>query len=50
VGRALGWRPRITSEGGLERTGEWSLANTDWLARVTSGGNKDYSARHYGQG
>jgi dTDP-glucose 4,6-dehydratase len=35
--RALGWRPQVNFESGLERTVDWYLANPDWVARVRDG-------------
>jgi dTDP-glucose 4,6-dehydratase len=35
--RALGWRPQVDFESGLERTVDWYLANPQWVARVRDG-------------
>jgi dTDP-glucose 4,6-dehydratase len=35
--KALGWRPSVEFESGLEQTVDWYLANPDWVARVRDG-------------
>jgi dTDP-glucose 4,6-dehydratase len=44
----LGWRPAETFASGLERTVRWYLDHQDWVADVTSGGYRDWIAKHYG--
>jgi dTDP-glucose 4,6-dehydratase len=44
----LGWRPAETFATGLERTVRWYLDHQDWVADVTSGGYRDWIAKHYG--
>ena len=47
INKALGWSPSVTFEQGLDRTIDWYLANTEWLARVTSGAYLDYYEKQY---
>jgi dTDP-glucose 4,6-dehydratase len=35
--RALGWRPHVDFESGLEQTVDWYLANPGWVERVRDG-------------
>jgi dTDP-glucose 4,6-dehydratase len=35
--RALGWRPQVDFESGLEQTVDWYLANPGWVERVRDG-------------
>jgi len=42
----LGWTPSLQFEEGLEKTVDWYLENTEWLAQVTSG---DYQKYYEGQ-
>ncbi|MFM8290186.1 MAG: dTDP-glucose 4,6-dehydratase [Planctomycetia bacterium] len=44
---ALGWRPAETFASGIRRTVRWYLDNQSWIADVTSGGYRDWIARHY---
>jgi dTDP-glucose 4,6-dehydratase len=46
---AIGWKPSITFEEGLEKTIDWYLSNPDWIAHVTSGAYKDYYKQRYEQ-
>jgi len=51
--REIGWSPAETFESGIRKTIEWYLANSDWLASVTSGSYREWIAEHYaadGQG
>jgi dTDP-glucose 4,6-dehydratase len=43
----LGWRPAETFASGIRRTIRWYLDNQSWVADVTSGGYRDWVARHY---
>jgi dTDP-glucose 4,6-dehydratase len=43
----LGWRPVETFASGIRRTVGWYLDHQDWVADVTSGGYRDWVARHY---
>ena len=44
----LGWKPAETFETGLRRTVRWYLEHQDWVTDVTSGGYRDWIAKHYG--
>jgi dTDP-glucose 4,6-dehydratase len=45
----LGWRPQETFESGLRKTVEWYLANSAWVAGVTSGSYQQWlSTNHHG--
>lgn len=44
----LGWTPKATFETGLDATVGWYLDNASWVARVTSGGYRDWVDRNYG--
>ena len=43
----LGWTPQETVEGGLRRTVEWYLANSDWWKPLLSDEYKNYYAKVY---
>ena len=43
----LGWEPSLQFEEGIEKTVNWYLENTSWLAQVTSGKYQDYYAKMY---
>ncbi len=47
IERELGWRPAETFESGLRKTVQWYLNNDDWIAGVTSGAYREWTARHY---
>jgi dTDP-glucose 4,6-dehydratase len=47
ISNALGWRPSVTFEKGLEKTIDWYLNNTEWLQNVTSGNYQEYYKSHY---
>jgi len=47
LARELVWRPAETFSSGIRRTVEWYLANTAWVADVTSGAYRDWLTRHY---
>jgi dTDP-glucose 4,6-dehydratase len=42
-----GWRPETSFDTGLEKTVDWYLSNTEWLAHVTSGEYLKYYTRTY---
>ncbi len=44
---ALGWKPSVTFEQGLEKTVDWYLANEAWLNHITSGAYKTYYKQQY---
>ncbi len=46
---ALGWKPSLQFEEGMEKTVDWYLANQDWVDRVTSGAYKQYYDQQYEQ-
>jgi dTDP-glucose 4,6-dehydratase len=48
ISTELGWKPAETFETGLRRTVRWYLDHQDWVADVTSGGYRDWIAKHYG--
>ena len=43
----LDWKPAETFESGLRKTVQWYLANPDWVARVQSGGYRDWVQANY---
>ena len=43
----LGWRPLVSFEEGINRTIDWYLNNTDWLANVVSGDYQKYYESMY---
>jgi dTDP-glucose 4,6-dehydratase len=47
--RALGWEPRTSLDGGLERTVDWYRDNEWWWAPIRSGEYRDYYEQHYGR-
>ncbi len=47
VERSLGWRPRETFESGIRRTVRWYLDHAEWVSDVTSGGYREWIAKHY---
>jgi dTDP-glucose 4,6-dehydratase len=47
LSRELGWRPRETFASGIRRTIEWYLANSPWIAEVTSGDYRKWIAANY---
>jgi dTDP-glucose 4,6-dehydratase len=50
IKRDLGWEPAYTFENGIRETIDWYLANSEWVAHVTSGEYQKYYAEQYGQG
>jgi dTDP-glucose 4,6-dehydratase len=49
IRRDLGWEPSYTFESGIRETIDWYLANSDWVAHVTSGEYQNYYAKQYGK-
>jgi dTDP-glucose 4,6-dehydratase len=47
IKRDLDWRPRETFATGIRRTIEWYLANSTWIAEVTSQGYRKWIAANY---
>ena len=39
---ALGWKPSLQFEEGLEKTVEWYLSNSEWLSHITSGSYQNH--------
>jgi dTDP-glucose 4,6-dehydratase len=48
ISTELGWKPSETFETGLTKTVRWYLDHQEWVADVTSGGYRDWIAKHYG--
>ena len=48
IEQELGWRPHETFETGLRKTVAWYLANSDWVANVTSGQYRQWVGKQYG--
>ena len=44
----LGWRAAETFESGIRKTVAWYLANSDWVASVTSGTYRQWMEQQYG--
>ena len=44
---ALGWKPSLTLETGLEKTVDWYLQNQSWMDHVTSGQYQNYYKEQY---
>ena len=42
ITNALGWKPSLQFEEGLEKTVDWYLNNSEWLNNVTSGNYQNY--------
>jgi dTDP-glucose 4,6-dehydratase len=47
IKKELGWEPSYTFESGIRETIDWYLANSDWVAHVTSGEYQQYYAQQY---
>jgi dTDP-glucose 4,6-dehydratase len=43
----LGWEPSLQFKEGLEKTIDWYLSNSEWIANVTSGSYKQYYNEQY---
>ena len=48
ISTELGWKPAETFATGLRKTVRWYLDHQDWVADVTSGGYREWIAKHYG--
>jgi dTDP-glucose 4,6-dehydratase len=46
--RELNWQPSVSFEEGINRTIDWYLKSTDWLANVVSGDYQKYYESMYG--
>lgn len=44
----LGWEPSVTFEEGIEKTIDWYLENSEWVAGVLSGSYQQYYETMYG--
>jgi len=49
IERELGWRPAETFETGIRKTVQWYLDHAGWVADVTSGAYRQWTATNYGQ-
>jgi dTDP-glucose 4,6-dehydratase len=47
LNKELGWEPSLQFKEGLERTIDWYLSNSEWIANVTSGSYKQYYNEQY---
>ena len=47
ITNALGWKPSLQFEEGIEKTVDWYLNNTQWLNNVTSGAYQTYYNNQY---
>jgi dTDP-glucose 4,6-dehydratase len=47
--RELGWKPAETFGSGIRKTVRWYLDNQDWVARVQSGGYREWIDQQYGK-
>lgn len=49
ISRDLGWEPAYTFERGIDETIDWYLANSEWVADVTSGTYREYYEKQYAE-
>ncbi len=47
LNKALGWKPSLQFEEGLEKTVDWYIANQEWVKEVTSGDYQKYYTEQY---
>ena len=47
LNKALGWKPSLQFEEGLEKTVDWYLNNEEWINHVTTGQYQQYYADQY---
>jgi dTDP-glucose 4,6-dehydratase len=47
LNKELGWEPSLQFKEGLEKTIDWYLSNSEWIANVTSGSYKQYYNEQY---
>lgn len=47
LNKELGWEPSLQFKEGLEKTIDWYLSNSEWIANVTSGSYKEYYNEQY---
>ena len=46
--RAMGWKPSLDFNAGLERTINWYKSNEAWWKKIKSGDYKEWYLKHYG--
>jgi dTDP-glucose 4,6-dehydratase len=47
LNKELGWEPSLQFKEGMEKTIDWYLSNSEWIANVTSGSYKQYYNEQY---
>ena len=47
LNKELGWEPSLQFKEGLDKTIDWYLSNSEWIANVTSGSYKQYYDQQY---
>jgi dTDP-glucose 4,6-dehydratase len=47
LNKELGWEPSLQFKEGMEKTIDWYLSNSEWIASVTSGSYKQYYNEQY---
>ena len=47
LNKELGWEPSLQFKEGMEKTIDWYLSNSEWIANVTSGSYKHYYNEQY---
>ena len=47
LNKELAWEPSLQFKEGLEKTIDWYLSNSEWIANVTSGSYKQYYNEQY---
>lgn len=47
LNQALGWKPSLQFEEGLEKTVQWYLDNQEWVQHITSGAYQEYYQHQY---
>ena len=47
LNKELGWEPSLQFKEGMEKTIDWYLSNSEWIANVTSGSYKQYYNQQY---
>lgn len=48
IERELGWKPTETFDSGIDKTVQWYLTNTEWIAGVQSGAYRQWLSTQYG--
>jgi dTDP-glucose 4,6-dehydratase len=49
INNELGWKPEQDFEGGLRRTVEWYLGNSEWIANVRTGAYREWIEKNYSE-